>query len=155
MTGLRTSRPNLLSKTLTSSILPLIEKDSVSMEYVRDPAKGPWVSFDMGAEKDAKFVFDLLPQGYTDNYSMDLAIFPVAGYSAPHVDEGHAFFIVDGTAEMIIDGEICTASKGCVAAIPSGALHSIRNIGVTPLVMLTFYDPPRIRTAQKTGDGHQ
>jgi mannose-6-phosphate isomerase-like protein (cupin superfamily) len=115
------------------------------MDYMRDTAKEPWMSFDMGAPAPARLITDLLPSGYTSAYSLDIAEFPVGGYSPEHADAGHAFYIIAGTAEMIIDGESLTAKTGCVVAIPGGSRHSIRNIGTDPLVMLTIYDPPRER----------
>jgi mannose-6-phosphate isomerase-like protein (cupin superfamily) len=115
------------------------------MNYVRDPAAGPWITFDMGAPMPARLITDLLPQGYSTAYSIDIAEFPVGGFSPEHVDAGHAFYIISGEAEMVIEGETCPAKTGCVVAIPAGARHSIRNVGTAPLVLLTIYDPPRVR----------
>lgn len=115
------------------------------MEFVVDPSRRTWQSFDIGAETPARLLRDLLPAGYTTAYSIDIAEFPVGGYSAEHVDDGHAFYIIAGHAEMVIDGQSMIAAQGHVAAIPAGAAHSIRNVGDEPLVMLTIYDPPRLR----------
>jgi len=120
------------------------------MDYVRDPADGPWTSFDIGALAPARLITDLLPPGYTAAFSLDIAEFPVGGYSLEHVDAGHAFYIIAGKAEMIIEGEVRAVTTGCVVAIPGGTRHSIRNIGREPLVMLTIYDPPRERTSVST-----
>ena len=115
------------------------------MDYVVDPASRDWQSFDMGAEAPARLLRDLLPSGYTSAYSIDIAEFPVGGYSAEHVDDGHAFYIISGQAEMVIGGKAMLAAGGQIAAIPGGVPHSIRNVGGEPLVMLTIYDPPRQR----------
>jgi mannose-6-phosphate isomerase-like protein (cupin superfamily) len=119
------------------------------MDYVRDPSAGEWVSFDMGAPAPARLLTDLLPKGYTDAYSVDIAEFPIGGFSPEHVDTGHAFYIISGRSEMIIDGTSQIAGTRCVVGIPAGKPHSIRNIGDEPLVMLTIYDPPRVRKPAK------
>ncbi len=116
------------------------------MEHIRDPAEGPWTSFDMGDGSTFDFVFDVMATGYTEAFSMDLVRVSPGAYSPPHIDgHSHAFFIVEGAAEIVIDGTVHDVAKGKIACIPKGATHSIRNARPETLVMLTLYDPPRRR----------
>jgi quercetin dioxygenase-like cupin family protein len=103
----------------------------------------------MGA-RGFNFNFEVLSREYTDAYSVDLVKVEVGGSSPFHIDpDNHAFYILDGEAEMIIAEERSIVRKGEIARIPMGVVHSIVNHGNEPLMMLCIYDPPRDRTRQK------
>ncbi|MGC1305027.1 MAG: cupin domain-containing protein [Caulobacteraceae bacterium] len=120
------------------------------MRHITNPENGPWTSFQIEGSRGFNFVFDALAAEYTDAYSIDLVKVDVGGFSPYHIDpDNHAFYIVDGEAQMVIADLEYTVRKGEVARIPKGVVHSIANSGTTPLLMLAVYDPPRDRSVQK------
>lgn len=126
------------------------------MRHITNPAEGPWIPYNpMGAE-GFSFVFEALSREYTDAYSIDLVKVDVGGSSPFHIDpDNHAFYILEGEAEMIIAEERTIARKGEIARIPMGVVHSIANHGDVPLLMLSIYDPPRDRSRQKAAAAAQ
>ncbi len=126
------------------------------MKHVTNPEDDPWIPYNPMGAKGFSFVFEILSKEYTDAYSIDLVKVDVGGSSPFHIDpDNHAFYILDGTAEMIIAEERSVVPKGAIARIPKGVVHSIANAGDTPLMMLSFYDPPRDRTRQKAAAATQ
>jgi mannose-6-phosphate isomerase-like protein (cupin superfamily) len=120
------------------------------MQHITRPENGPWISHKIEGASGFDFVFDVLAREYTDAFSVDMARVPVGGYSPYHVDpDNHAFYIVEGTMDIVIADREYTAIKGDIVRVPKGVVHSVRNGGDIPLVMLTIYDPPRDRSALK------
>jgi quercetin dioxygenase-like cupin family protein len=120
------------------------------VKHITNPADEPWIPYNPMGAKGFNFIFEILSREYTDAYSIDLVKVEVGGSSPFHIDpDNHAFYILDGEAEMIIAEERTIARKGEIARIPMGVVHSISNAGDVPLMMLSFYDPPRDRTRQK------
>lgn len=120
------------------------------MQHVTNPSEEPWTPYNPMGVKGFKFVFEALSREYTDAYSIDLVEVEVGGASPLHIDpDNHAFYVIEGTAELVIAEQRMLVPKGAIARIPMGVVHSLANVGDVPLVMLTLYDPPRDRTAQK------
>jgi quercetin dioxygenase-like cupin family protein len=120
------------------------------MKHITNPADEAWIPYNPMGAQGFNFVFEILSREYTDAYSIDLVKVEVGGFSPFHIDpDNHAFYILDGEAEMIIAEERTIARKGEIARIPMGVVHSITNVGDVPLMMLSFYDPPRDRSLQK------
>jgi mannose-6-phosphate isomerase-like protein (cupin superfamily) len=69
-----------------------------------------------------------------------------------HIDQdNHAFYILDGEGEIDIADKRYAVKAGSVVRIPRGVVHAIRNAGDGWLMLLSIYDPPRIRQ-QKIAD---
>ena len=56
-------------------------------------------------------------------------------------EQEEIYFIVEGTAEMCLDGERETVSGGQAVYIPPGVFHQLTNIGDTPCRMIYCYGP--------------
>jgi mannose-6-phosphate isomerase-like protein (cupin superfamily) len=120
------------------------------MLHLTKPEEGAWISHEIPGSSGFQFLFDILAGEYTDAFSVDLVKVAVGGFSPYHIDpDNHAFYIVDGLAGMTIADLEYQAKNGEIVRIPKGVVHSIRNEGDVPLVMLVFYDPPRDRSALK------
>ena len=125
------------------------------MKHVTNPENEPWIAYNPMGAKGFSFVFEILSREYTDAYSIDLVKVDVGGSLPFHIDpDNHTFYILEGSAEMVIAEERCVVGKGEIARIPMGVVHSICNAGDVPLMMLSFYDPPRDRSRQKAAHGH-
>jgi quercetin dioxygenase-like cupin family protein len=126
------------------------------MQHVTNPSDETWIDYNPMGAKGFKFIFEVLSKEYTDAFSIDLVEVAVGGFSPFHIDpDNHAFYVLEGKAELILAEERMTVPKGAFARIPMGAVHSLANGGDVPLVMLTFYDPPRDRTLQKAAAAAQ
>jgi mannose-6-phosphate isomerase-like protein (cupin superfamily) len=120
------------------------------VQHVTSPEQGPWISHEIEGSSGFKFVFDVLAAEYTDAYSMDLVSVAVGGFSPHHIDpDNHAFYILEGHADILVADQEYRVAKGEVIRIPKGVVHGIRNGGDVPLVMLAVYDPPRDRSKLK------
>ncbi|WP_035878583.1 cupin domain-containing protein [Cupriavidus sp. amp6] len=121
------------------------------MQHVTHVSDTPWISHQIEGSKGFEFVFNILGVEYTDAYSMDIVRVAQGGYSPQHIDpDNHAFFIVTGEADIDIADASHHARAGAVVRIPRGVVHAVRNAGDSELVLLTIYDPPRVR---KSKDG--
>ena len=105
----------------------------------------------MTAPAGYAFSSGLIGQEYTDAYSMDIVRVAEGGYSPQHIDpDNHAFYIISGEADIDIADSCHRARSGAIVRIPRGVVHAVRNAGDGELVLLTIYDPPRVR---KSKDG--
>ena len=59
-----------------------------------------------------------------------------------HEETDQLLFVIDGEAEVVIDGEISKAEEEDVIIIPKGARHNIKNYGDEDLKVLSIYTPP-------------
>ena len=120
------------------------------MEHLTSPEDGPWISHEIPGSSGFKFVFDVLAAEWTDAFSIDLVHVAVGGFSPFHIDpDNHAFYIVEGKADVVIADLRYRVAKGQIIRIPKGVVHSIANGGDATLAMLAIYDPPRDRSALK------
>jgi len=58
-----------------------------------------------------------------------------------HFDQEEAFFILEGTYELTVDGETTTAGAGTVVFIPRSVVHRFKNVGDTTACMLDWSLP--------------
>ena len=58
-----------------------------------------------------------------------------------HAVTEEIYYMLEGTAEMTLDGETRTVGPGDAIAIPPGCRHTIRNTGTTELVFLCTCAP--------------
>jgi len=52
-------------------------------------------------------------------------------------------YIVEGVAEIELDGEKSDMTPGDAVVIPKGARHQVRNRGIESVFLITFYAPPQ------------
>lgn len=127
------------------------------MKHITRPEKEEtWIPYNPMGAKGFSFIFEALSTDYTDAYSIDVVKVDVGGFSPFHIDpDNHAFYVLEGEAEMVIAEERSIVRKGEIARIPMGVVHSIANCGNGPLLMLSIYDPPRDRSRQKAAAAAQ
>lgn len=60
-----------------------------------------------------------------------------------HPDTDQMFFIVEGDAEAVLNGERKTIEDESVFFVPAGATHNLKNTGDEDLKLITVYAPPQ------------
>jgi len=66
--------------------------------------------------------------------------------SETHVEDyNHLLFFLEGNGEITIGKKTWPLSAGSYAKVMAGKKHSLRNLGDTEMLVLTVYDPPRVR----------
>jgi quercetin dioxygenase-like cupin family protein len=66
------------------------------------------------------------------------------GAGAPphrHHDHDEMFYVVSGSLEVDIEGEVHSVGPGALARAPRGVAHGFRNPGPGDAVVLALYDP--------------
>jgi mannose-6-phosphate isomerase-like protein (cupin superfamily) len=78
----------------------------------------------------------------------------------PHTHEAHAdcFYVLEGRAEFLVDGEPVEAGPGTFVAAPAGAVHGFRVVGNDELRLLNMQAPNsgfggRLRRHESGGAG--
>lgn len=67
-------------------------------------------------------------------------------HSLTHVaDYNHLLFFVEGSGEITVGKRTWPLSPGSYAKVKAGEQHSLRNLGDIEMLILTVYDPPRVR----------
>ena len=70
-------------------------------------------------------------------------VIPVSGTIPPHRHEVEELIgCIEGRGEWTMDGQPFEYYAGCVAQIPPGTVHSMRNTGEGPLRQLAFFPDP-------------
>ena len=83
---------------------------------------------------------------YTSAYSCEYVRLGPGDHSVPHIEQwNHLLFFVDGTGEITIDGQTWPLRPGSYAKVKAGTKHSLRNLGDGDMLIVTVYDPPRVR----------
>lgn len=69
---------------------------------------------------------------------------PIGGHTMAHYHKQteEIYYITQGTAEMMIDGEVRNVTVGDAIAIPPGSTHQLTNIGAVELRLLCCCAPP-------------
>lgn len=57
-----------------------------------------------------------------------------------HVEQ--VFIVHSGSAEVMLDSRATKVEAGSVIVVVPGSPHNLRNIGTTPLELITVYAPP-------------
>ena len=68
-----------------------------------------------------------------------------------HPKEEEAIFVLEGTANMSIDGEEVVVPAGAIVKFPSSVPHDVRNLGSTRCVIMFLKVNPKI--LKSGGDG--
>ncbi|OLP19267.1 mannose-6-phosphate isomerase [Leptolyngbya sp. 'hensonii'] len=75
-------------------------------------------------------------------YSLAQAIVPGGQTSTPHaLTTSEVYYILSGTGEMHIDGEVQVLEPGDAVYIPPQAKQFIHNLGDEPLLFICIVDP--------------
>jgi len=121
------------------------------MKHITHITDTPWVPHQIEGSKGFEFGFDVLAGEYTDAFSIDIVRVAQGGYSPEHIDpDNHAFYILSGEADIDIADASHHVGSGAIVRIPRGVVHAVRNTGEGDLVLLTIYDPPRVRKSSKS-----
>jgi mannose-6-phosphate isomerase-like protein (cupin superfamily) len=88
----------------------------------------------------------LTDEAYTNAYSCELVRLGPGDHSVPHVESwSHLLYIMSGEGDITINGDTTAVRTGTVCLVRAGEKHSLRNLGNDHLLVLTIYDPPRVR----------
>ena len=104
------------------------------------------------------FVDETLPDAAYPLYFHHRAVPPGGRAHAPHVhaaDQVEGIFIIEGEAEVELDGEVRRLTAGQAALLNTRRLHGFRNAGSTPLryLVMTAPGPPLVATNGSAGSG--
>ena len=69
-----------------------------------------------------------------------------------HPKEEEAIFVLEGTANMAIDGEEVVVPAGAIVKFPSNVPHDVRNLGPGRCVIMFLKVNPKV--LKDTSDGH-
>ena len=58
-----------------------------------------------------------------------------------HSDQVDSFYVLEGEAEFIVEGDVIRAGPGTYVAAPPGVVHGFRNVGPGDLRMLNIHGP--------------
>ena len=87
---------------------------------------------------------------YTTAFSSELVRLEPGDHSVPHVERwNHLLYFTSGTGDITIADKTWPVSPGTVCLVKAGEKHSLRNLGNDDMLVITVYDPPRDRSAQK------
>lgn len=59
-----------------------------------------------------------------------------------HPDVDQILYFVEGTCEVVLDGESRTVEERGVVYVPAGTKHNFINAGEADLKLITIYSPP-------------
>jgi quercetin dioxygenase-like cupin family protein len=83
---------------------------------------------------------------YTNAFSCEMVKLGPADHSVPHVEPwNHALYFVSGAGELTIGARTWPVRAGTFAKVKAGERHALRNAGPGDMLVLTIYDPPRVR----------
>jgi quercetin dioxygenase-like cupin family protein len=117
------------------------------MENVDNVHDRRWVDDDASGASGYEYmpiVFD--DPEYTDAFSCELFRLGPGDDSQTHVEDyNHLLFFVEGSGEITIGESTWLLRPGSYAKVEAGERHSLRNLGDSEMLILTVYDPPRLR----------
>jgi quercetin dioxygenase-like cupin family protein len=88
----------------------------------------------------------LTDANYTTAYSCELVRLGAGDHSVPHIEPwSHLLYILRGNGDMTINGDTTAVRMGSVCQVQAGEKHSLRNLGDEDMLVLTIYDPPRVK----------
>jgi mannose-6-phosphate isomerase-like protein (cupin superfamily) len=117
------------------------------MEYVSNVHDRRWVDDDTPGAHGYKYIEIVGDDSeYTRAFSCELIHLGPGDQSLTHVEDyNHLLFFVEGSGEITIGEKTWPLRPGSYAKVMAGNQHSLRNLGDTEMLILTVYDPPRVR----------
>ena len=83
---------------------------------------------------------------YTSAFSCEYVRLRPGADSVTHVEEyNHLLSFVEGSGEITIGEKTWDLGPGSYAKVKAGEQHSLRNLSDGDMLILTVYDPPRVR----------
>ena len=67
-----------------------------------------------------------------------------------HPKEEEAIYVLEGTANMSIDGEEVVVPAGSIVKFPNAVLHDVRNLGKERCVIMFLKVNPKVLSARST-----
>lgn len=87
---------------------------------------------------------------YTSAFNTELVRLEPGDHSVPHIEPwNHLLYFTHGAGDITISGQTWPVKPGTVCLVKAGEKHSLRNLGDDDMIVMTIYDPPRDRSAQK------
>jgi mannose-6-phosphate isomerase-like protein (cupin superfamily) len=76
-------------------------------------------------------------------YALTDSTVPPQGGAPPHIHhrEDEAFWVLEGDLEVVVGEDKIGASAGSFVHLPSGVIHTYKNVGATPARFLTLMVP--------------
>ena len=59
-----------------------------------------------------------------------------------HEDTDQVLFLVDGSGQVVLDGEAAAFRAGDLVLVPAGIRHNFVTVGDAPMKIITTYSPP-------------
>lgn len=117
------------------------------MECVNNVHDRRWVDEDTPGACGYKYIEIVADDSeYTNAFSCELVRLGRGDHSLTHVaDYNHLLFFVEGSGEITVGRRTWPLSPGSHAKVKAGEQHSLRNLGDIEMLILTVYDPPRVR----------
>jgi quercetin dioxygenase-like cupin family protein len=117
------------------------------MEYVNNVHDRRWVDEDPSGARGYEYIEIVADDSeYTSAYSCELVRLGPGDHSPTHVEDyNHLLFFVEGSGEITIGAKTWPLRPGSYAKVEAGKKHSLRNLGDTDMLIVTVYDPPRLR----------
>jgi quercetin dioxygenase-like cupin family protein len=117
------------------------------MESVNNVHDRRWVDDDTPGARGYKYIEVVADDAeYTSAFSCELVRLGPGDQSLTHVEDyNHLLYFVEGSGEITIGKRTWPLSPGSYAKVKAGEKHSLRNLGDTEMLILTVYDPPRVR----------
>ncbi len=104
------------------------------------------------------FVDETLPDATHPLYFHHRVVPPGGRAHAPHLhaaDQVEGIFVIEGEAEVELDGEVRRLTAGQGALLNTRRLHGFRNAGATPLryLVMTAPGPPQVAADRSAESG--
>lgn len=99
--------------------------------------------------------FHAFPDEVANKYCLVECLVPPGAGAPPnhHAGETESFYILEGQAGFVIDGQERLAGPGEHIALPDGAVHAFQAVGDTPCRMLILNAPGHMHEAFFTACG--
>jgi mannose-6-phosphate isomerase-like protein (cupin superfamily) len=118
------------------------------MEYVDNVHDRRWIDDDTPGARGYRYIEIVADDSeYTSAFSCELIRLGPGDQSLTHVEPcNHLLFFVEGSGEITTGERTWPLSPGSYAKVKAGEEHSLRNLGDSEMLIVTVYDPPRVRS---------
>jgi quercetin dioxygenase-like cupin family protein len=118
------------------------------MEYVDNVHDRRWIDDDTPGARGYRYIEIVADDSeYTSAFSCELIRLGPGDQSLTHVEPyNHLLFFVEGSGEITTGERTWSLSPGSYAKVKAGEEHSLRNLVDSEMLIVTVYDPPRVRS---------